>query len=83
MTFSAPTAEQQIAFLHDLQRILEEGDFSVATRQVRDQVDAVYQHVGQSRSRHAEREVKTTGTKLRRDARTHRLDVEYSIRCQG
>jgi hypothetical protein len=28
MTFSAPTAEQQIAFLHDLQRIFEEGDFS-------------------------------------------------------
>src|SRR5271167_1206162 len=28
MTFAAPTAEQQIAFLHDLQRIFEEGDFS-------------------------------------------------------
>jgi hypothetical protein len=28
MTFSAPTPEQQIQFLHDLQRIFEEGDFS-------------------------------------------------------
>jgi 5-methylcytosine-specific restriction endonuclease McrA len=28
MTHSAPTAEQQLAFLHDLQRIFEEGDFS-------------------------------------------------------
>src|SRR5271165_6533341 len=28
MTLSPPTAEQQIAFLHDLQRIFEEGDFS-------------------------------------------------------
>jgi 5-methylcytosine-specific restriction endonuclease McrA len=28
MTFLPPTAEQQIAFLHDLQRIFEEGDFS-------------------------------------------------------
>ncbi len=28
MTFSPPTAEQQIRFLHDLQRIFEEGDFS-------------------------------------------------------
>jgi 5-methylcytosine-specific restriction endonuclease McrA len=28
MTISAPTAEQQITFLHDLQRIFEEGDFS-------------------------------------------------------
>lgn len=28
MTFSAPTAEEQIRFLHDLQRIFEEGDFS-------------------------------------------------------
>jgi 5-methylcytosine-specific restriction endonuclease McrA len=28
VTFSPPTAEQQIAFLHDLQRIFEEGDFS-------------------------------------------------------
>ncbi len=28
MTFAPPTAEQQIAFLHDLQRIFEEGDFS-------------------------------------------------------
>jgi len=28
MTDSPPTAEQQIAFLHDLQRIFEEGDFS-------------------------------------------------------
>jgi hypothetical protein len=28
MTFSPPNAEQQITFLHDLQRIFEEGDFS-------------------------------------------------------
>jgi 5-methylcytosine-specific restriction endonuclease McrA len=28
VTQPAPTAEQQIAFLHDLQRIFEEGDFS-------------------------------------------------------
>jgi 5-methylcytosine-specific restriction endonuclease McrA len=28
MTSSPPTAEQQITFLHDLQRIFEEGDFS-------------------------------------------------------
>jgi 5-methylcytosine-specific restriction endonuclease McrA len=28
MIFSPPPAEQQIAFLHDLQRIFEEGDFS-------------------------------------------------------
>jgi 5-methylcytosine-specific restriction endonuclease McrA len=30
MTFSPPTAEQQIRFLHDLQRIFEEGDFSAS-----------------------------------------------------
>jgi hypothetical protein len=28
MTFAPPNAEQQIGFLHDLQRIFEEGDFS-------------------------------------------------------
>lgn len=28
MTFSPPTAEQQIAFLHDPQRVFEVGDFS-------------------------------------------------------